>query len=100
VTRAGDGGKDVVELLVHVDMLTQARDVRGRVKRRGEERRGVHEDFHPHRLRDDEDVAEDDCGVEQARVPPYGLESDLARERGRPAYLEKLVLCPDGAEFC
>lgn len=100
MARARDGGKDVAEFLVHVDALAQARDVRGRVERRGEGRRGVHEDFHAHRLRDDEDVAEDDRGVDEAQVPPYGLERDLARERRRPADLEKLVLSPDGAEFC
>ena len=100
VARARDGGKDVVELLAHVDVLAQARDVGGGVERRGEGRRGIHEDLHAHRLRDDKDVAEYDRGVDEAHIPPYGLERDLARERGRPAYLKKLVLSPDGAELC
>jgi len=59
----------------------------------------VHEDLHAHRLRDDEDITKDDRGVDEAKVAPYRLERDLARKRGRPADLEKLVLSPDGAEL-
>lgn len=100
MARASDGGKDVVELFVHVDVLAQTRDVLGRIERRGKGRCGVHVDLHAHRLRDDEDVTEDDRGVDEAKVSPYGLERDLTRELGRPADLEKLVLSPDGAELC
>ena len=100
MARASDGGKDVVELFVYVDVLAQTRDVFGRIERRGEGRRGVHKDLHAHRLRDDEDVTKDDRGVDEAKVSPYGLERDLTRKRGRPADLEKLVLSPDGAELC
>lgn len=100
MARASDGGKDVAELFPYVDVLTQTRYVLGRIERRGEGRRGVHEDLHAHRLRDDEDVTKDDRGVDEASVSPYRLERDLARKRGRPADLEKLVLCTDGAELC
>ena len=100
MARASDGGKDVVELFVYVDVLAQARDVLGRIERGGEGRCGVHEDLHAHCLRDDEDVAKDDRGVDEAKVSPYRLERDLTRKRGRPADLEKLVLSPDGAELC
>jgi hypothetical protein len=100
MTRARDGGKDVVEFLVHVDVLAETRDIFGRVEWRGEGRGGIHKDFHPHRLRDDEDVTEDDRGIDETQVPPYRLESDLARERRRPADFEKLVLSPDGAKLC
>ena len=99
MARARDGGKDVVEFLVHVDVLTQASNVRGRVERRREGRRRVHEDFHAQGLRDDEDVAEDDCSVDEAQVPPYRLKGDLARQGGRPADFEKLVLSPNSAEL-
>jgi hypothetical protein len=51
-------------------------------------------------LRDDEDVTEDDRGVDEAMVSPYRLERDLTRKLGRPADLKKLVLSPDGAELC
>ena len=100
MARASNGCKDVVELFVYVDVLAQTRDVLGRIERCGEGRCGVHEDFHAHRLRDDENVTKNDRGVEEAKVSPYGLERDLARKRGRPADLEKLVLSPDGAELC
>jgi hypothetical protein len=100
VPRSCDGRKDVAELLVHVDVLAQARDIRGRVERSGERRRRVHEDLHTHGLRDHEDVAEDYGGVEQARIPPDRLESDLARERWRAADIKKLVLRADRAELC
>jgi len=100
VARASNGGKDVVELFVYVDVLAQTRDVLGRIERRGKGRCGVHVDLHAHRLRDDEDVTEDDRGVDEAKVSPYGLERDLARKLGRPADLEKLVLSPDDAELC
>lgn len=100
MARASDGGKDVAELFAYVDVLTQTRDVLGRIERRGEEWCGVHEDLHAHRLWDDEDVTKDDRGVDEAKVSPYRLERDLARKRGRPADLEKLVLSPNGAELC
>jgi hypothetical protein len=32
-----DGGKDVAEILVHIDMLTKTYDICGRVERSGEE---------------------------------------------------------------
>ena len=100
VPRSCDGREDVAELLVHVNVLAQARDIRGRVERGGERRRWVHEDLHAHGLRDHEDVAEDDGGVEQARIPPDRLERDLAREGRRAADLEKLVLRANCAELC
>lgn len=100
MARASNGGKDVVELFVDVDVLAQTRDVLGRIERRGKGWRGVHVDLHAHRLRDDEDVTEDDRGVDEAMVSPYRLERDLTRKLGRPADLKKLVLSPDGAELC
>ena len=100
VPRSCDGSKDVAELLVHVDVLAQARDIRRRVERGGERRRGIHEDLHAHGLRDDKDVAEDDGGVEQARIPPDWLERDFAREGWRAADLKKLVLRTNRAELC
>ena len=100
VPRTRNSSKDVIELLLHVDVLAQARDVCGRVERSGEGGGGIHEDLHAHGLRDDEDVAEDDGGVDEARVPPYWLKRDLARKRGCPTYLKKLVLCSDGTELC
>ena len=98
--RSCDGRKDVAELLVHVDVLAQAHDIGGRVKRSGERRRRVHEDLHAHGLRDHEDIAEDDGSVEQARIPSDRLERDLARKAGRAADLEKLVLRANCAELC
>ena len=56
--------------------------------------------LHAYRLQDDEDVTEDDRGINEAKVSPYRPERDLARKLGRPADLEKLVLSPDGAELC
>jgi hypothetical protein len=63
---ARDGVKDVAEFLVHVDVLAKTCDVCGRVERSGEERRRVHENLHAHGLRDDEDVAEYYCCVDEA----------------------------------
>jgi hypothetical protein len=99
VPRSCDSRKDIAELLVHVDVLAQARDIRGRVERSGERRCRVHEDLHPHGLRDHEDVTEDYGGVEQARIPPDRLERDFARERWRAADIKKLVLRADRAEL-
>ncbi len=85
---------------MHVDVLAQARNIRGRVERSGEGRRRVHEDLHAHGLRDYEDVAEDDGGIEQARISPDRLERDLAGKGRRAADLEKLVIGANCAELC
>jgi hypothetical protein len=100
VPRARERLEHVPELLLDIDVLAEARKVRGRVERRGEARGGVHADLEAHRLRDDKDVAEDDRGVEEALVPPERLERDLACELGRPADLEELVLCAHLPELC
>ena len=100
VPRTRDSSKDILKFLLHVDVLAQARDVCRRIERSGEGGGGIHEDLHAHGLRHDENVAEDDGGVDEARVPPYRLKRDLARKRRRPTYLKKLVLCTDGTEFC
>lgn len=100
VPRARYGGKDVVEFLVHVNVLAQADDVCGRVEGSGEGRSGVHEDLHAHGLRDDEDVTEDNRSVDEPEIAPYWLERDLARKRRRPADLKKFVLSADSAELC
>ena len=100
VPRSCNGSKDVAELLVHVDVLAQARDIRRRVEWGGKRRRRVHEDLQAHGLRDDKDVAEDDGSVEQARIPSNWLERDFAREGWRAADLKKLVLGTNCAELC
>jgi len=100
VPRPRDGRKDVAELLVHVDVLAQARDICRCVERGRERRRRVHEDLHTHGLRDHKDIAEDDGGIEQAQIPSDRLERDLARKGRRAADLEKLVLCANCAELC
>ena len=48
-----------------------------------------HFDLQAEGLRDDEDVREDDCGVE--REPADGLQRDLGRQRRRAADLEEVV---------
>ena len=100
MSRARDRGEDVAKLLVHIDVLAQARDVRRRVERLGEERAWVHLDGHAHGLRDDEDVAEDDGGVQEARVPPDGLQGYFGGELGRAADLEEAVFCAYFTELC
>jgi hypothetical protein len=100
VPRSCDGRKDVAKLLVYVDVLAQACKIRGRVERGGERGCRVHENLHAHGLRDDKDVAEDDGGVEQTRIPPDRLEGNLAREGWRAADLKKLMLCANCAELC
>lgn len=97
--RARDRGEDVAELRVDVDVRAQAGDVRGRVQRLGEERARVHLDGHPHRLGDDEDVAEDDRGVEEACVSPNGLQRHLGGELWCAADLEEAVFCAYFTEF-
>lgn len=97
---ARDGIKDVTEFPVHVNVLAKAYYIGGRVERGGEERRRVHDDLHAHGLRDNEDVAEDYRRVDEALIPPDRLERDLARKRGCPADLKKLMLSPNGAELC
>ena len=94
MVHASSGSKDVVELFVYVDVLMQTCDVLGRIERRGEGQCRVHVDLHVYCLRDNEDVIEDDRGVDEAKVSPYRLERDLARKLGRLADLEKLVLSP------
>jgi hypothetical protein len=100
VPGARDGVKDVAEFLVHVDVLAKTHDICGRVERGGEERCRVHDDLHAHGLRDNEDVAEYYRRVDEAWIPPDWLERDLARKRGCPADLKKLMLSPDSAELC
>jgi hypothetical protein len=73
VARTRNSIKDVAKFLLHVDVPAQALNIRGRVERSRECGGGIHEDLHAHGLRDDEDVAEDDSGVDEARVPPYWL---------------------------
>jgi hypothetical protein len=97
---ACDGGKDVAEILVHIDVLTKAYDICGRVERSGEEWCRVHDNLHAHSLRDDEDVAEDYGCVDEALITPDWLKRDLACKRRSPADLKKLVLSPDSAELC
>ena len=92
MARLRDRLVDVPELLVDVDDLRQLLDVRGGDERVGEVRSGVHLHLHAHRLRDDEDVAEDDGGIDEPGVPPDGLEGDFFRELGRAADLEESVL--------
>ena len=98
--RARDRGVDVPELLVDVDVLGEALDVRGRDERVGEVRARVHLHLHAHRLRDDEDVGEDDRGVDEPGEPPDRLEGDLHRELGRAADLEEAVFCAHREELC
>jgi hypothetical protein len=43
---ACDGGKDVAEILVHIDVLTKAYDICGRAERSGEEWCRVHDNLH------------------------------------------------------
>lgn len=90
---ARDRSKDVAELLVDVDVRAQARNIYGSVERCGEERARVHLDGHAHRLRDDENVAEDDRGVEKSRISPDGLQGHFGGELGRTADLEEAVSC-------
>ena len=56
-----------------------------------------HLDLQAERLWDDEDVAENDGGVEGE--PADGLQRDLGRELGRAADLEELVLLAELAEL-
>jgi hypothetical protein len=96
---ARDGGIDVTEFLVHIDVLAKTHDICGRVEWSREERCRVHENLHAHGLRDNEDVTEDYRCIDEAQIPPDWLERDLARKRRRPADLKKLVLSPDSAEL-
>lgn len=97
---ACDGGKDIPEVLVHIDELAKTNDICGRVERFREVWCRVHENLHAHGLRDNEDVTEDYRRVDEAVIPPDWLERDLACKRRSPADLKKLVLCPDSAELC
>jgi hypothetical protein len=45
---ACDGGKDVAKILVHIDVLTKAYNIRGHVERSGEQWCRVHNNFHAH----------------------------------------------------
>jgi hypothetical protein len=96
-----DGLKDVAELLTDVDRVAEAREVSRAAQGSGEHRAlaRLHEDLHTKRLRDHENVAEDDRGVKK-RVPVDRLESELARELGLLAALEERVVLADLEELC
>jgi len=66
VPGACDGVKDVAEFLVHIDVLAKTYDICGCVERGGEERRRVHDNLHAHGLRDNEDITEDYCCIDEA----------------------------------
>ena len=51
-----------------------------------------HDDLHAHGLRDDQDVGEDDGGVEKALIAVDGLQRERRRDLGRPAALEEVMI--------
>lgn len=52
-----------------------------------------------HGLRDDQDVGEDDRGVQQTRVASDGLHGEFAREVWCPTDCEERVIFAHGQEF-
>ena len=79
VTCEGDGVEDVLEPrrdAVCLEILHIFGDVEGF----GEDGAGVHEYLHTHGLGDDEDVREDDGGVDKVWIVVDGLEGDLGCE--------------------
>lgn len=103
VARLGDGGVDVLELVEDVDVAVEeaALGVLRVAERVGEVRAeaGEHLDVEAHGLRDDEDVGEDDRGVEESVEAADGLEGDLACEVRGAAHGEERVLCADVLEL-
>lgn len=97
--RQGDGVKDISELLIYIHHLPEFLDIRRGVEGVRERRTGVHQNLHAHCLRNDEDVAEDDRGIEQPCVPPDRLPGNLCCERGCPAYFEEFVRFAYFSEF-
>jgi hypothetical protein len=99
----GNRRKDVLELLEHVrlviqDPLLRIRNVQQRLREVGPDS-AEHLDLHAHRLGYDEDVAEDDGGVQEAIVAADGLHRDLAGQLGGAADVEERVFLADGLEL-
>lgn len=95
--------EDVLELLKDVGLAVEDAllGVLDRFERVGEVRSyaAEHLDFHAHGLRDDEDVGEDDGGVEQARVATDGLHRELAGECWGATDGEEGVILAEGQEL-
>ena len=96
--REGDGVVHVLQPVADT-VCVQLCHVCGDVERLREDGAGVHEDLHAEGLRDDEDVGEDDGGINQAWIMIDGLEGDLCRELWVLAELEKVVFLAEGPEF-
>lgn len=92
----GDGLVDVVQLLGHVDVALHELGVlavAGRAQRVGEVGALLvdHLDRHAHGLGDDEDVGEDDGGVDQAGVALNGLEGQGRGDLGVAADFKEVT---------
>lgn len=92
----GDGLVDVVQLLGDVDVALHQLGVlavAGRAQRVGEVRALLvdHLDRHAHRLRDHQDVGEDDGRVDQAGVALDGLERQGRRDLGVAADFKEVT---------
>jgi hypothetical protein len=87
----GDGSKDVSKLFVDIHLLLELLDISWGIERLGEGRAGSHEDFHTHRLGNDEDVAEDDGCVQQAFISSNRLQGNLFGQVWRPTDFEKFM---------
>lgn len=83
-------GADIDLALHHLLVLS----IRGGLERVGEVRALLvdHLDGHAHGLRDDEDVGEDDGGVDEAGIAADGLESDFGGDFGIAAAFEEVSL--------
>ena len=75
----GDGVVHVLEPFVYTVRL-QILHVFGDIERFREDGAGVHEHLHAHGLGDDEDVGEDDGGIDKAWITIDGLQGDLCCE--------------------
>lgn len=96
LARERDGLVHVVQLLGHVDVALHqlgVLPVGGGAERVGEVRTLLvdHLDCHAHRLRDHEDVGEDDGGVDQAGIALDGLESQGRGDLGVAADFKEVT---------